>query len=58
MGNITVDEKYFEALREKALLYDKMIDARRRGAAAINRIAPAERKKRAQIAAAARWHKK
>jgi hypothetical protein len=42
---------------EKAELYDKMIEARRKGAEITNNISPEARKERARKAALARWHK-
>ncbi|MCR5700192.1 MAG: hypothetical protein K6G49_02050 [Candidatus Saccharibacteria bacterium] len=58
MADITVDKKYFEDIYKKALLYDKMIEDRRKGANIVNNIPKEERKKRAQAAAAARWKNK
>lgn len=58
MSEIVVDEAYFEDIRKKALLYDKMIEDRKKGAMAINNIPQEERIKRAKVAAAARWDKK
>lgn len=57
MTDIAVDEKYFEDIRRKALLYDKMVDARRKGAQKTNNITPEQRSARAKKAAAARWGK-
>lgn len=44
-------------IEEKAELYDKMIEDRRKGAAKANAISPEARKERARKAALARWKK-
>jgi hypothetical protein len=50
--------KMDKEIAEKLAKYEKMIEARRRGAEKTNSIPPEARKERAKKAAQARWSKK
>jgi hypothetical protein len=56
-GRIIMKVKKELTKAEKAELYDKMIEARRKGAEITNNISLEARKERARKAALARWHK-